>query len=175
MKRRTESHVERKHVWREQRGVNRRVKLEIRIAWLEVVDFPGPLDADGANLESDIQFLLNVPRQTIKARDDDCGSPVAGLDAEHFELGRQQGRVEFGLGNVGINSVDEGVDNGRAAGMVPIQFLGEIATIHEEPVANVTPQFLLAQDLGDRAGGLPAPQFQLEQSIAGDVVALREK
>ena len=59
--------------------------------------------------------------------------------------------------------------------MVPVQFLGKIAAKHEETVAYVAPEFLIAENFSFGPGCLSAPEFELEQSVSGDVVPLCEE
>ena len=113
--------------------------------------------------------------EAVKSADDNGGSPVAGLHAGDFEFGSQQSRVPAGFGDPGVDAIDERRDDGRAARMIPVHFLGEVAAVHEKPVADVALQFLSAGDFSHGAGGLTAPQFQLEEPVAGDVIPLREK
>src|SRR5215469_13706453 len=59
--------------------------------------------------------------------------------------------------------------------MIPIEFFFQIAAIQKEAIADVTLEFPASQNFSDRASGLAAPQFELEQPVARDVVTLREK
>jgi hypothetical protein len=81
----------------------------------------------------------------------------------------------FGFGDVGVDAFDEGRDDGGAVRVVPVEFLVEIAAKEEEAIADVAFEFAGAEDFGDGAGGLAAPDFELKEAVARDVVALGEE
>ena len=59
--------------------------------------------------------------------------------------------------------------------MVVVHLGGHVAAVLEEAEADVAPQLVRAQHLGDRAGGLGAPHLELEEAVAGGGVSLREE
>ncbi len=81
----------------------------------------------------------------------------------------------LGFGDVGVDAFDEGRDDGGAVGVVPVELLVEIAAKEEEAIADVAFEFARAEDFGDGSGGLAAPDFELEETVARDVVALGEE
>ena len=81
----------------------------------------------------------------------------------------------FGFGDVGVDAFDEGGDDGGAVRVVPVEFLVEVAAKEEEAIADVAVEFVRAEDFSDGSGGLAAPDFELEETVARDVVALGEE
>lgn len=81
----------------------------------------------------------------------------------------------LGFGDVGVDAFDEGGDDGGAVRVVPVELLVEIAAKEEEAIADVAVEFVGAEDFGDGTGGLAAPDFELEETIPRDVVALGEE
>src|SRR5579871_2031895 len=77
--------------------------------------------------------------------------------------------------DVGIDAIDEGLNDGRTVGVIPIELLRDIAPIAEQAIADIALELAPPEDLRDGAGGLPSPDLELEQSIRSDVVALREE
>ncbi len=81
--------VHRKNVLREQRGLDGGIEAQVRIGRLEVVQVFDPGGPDGANGQRHVELLVHIRQQTVEARDDHGGSPLARLEAEQAEFGRQ--------------------------------------------------------------------------------------
>jgi hypothetical protein len=59
--------------------------------------------------------------------------------------------------------------------MVVIQFTVHVAPVSQKSRADVPRQFPASENLGDRSGGLAAPDFKLKQARASHVIALRKE
>ncbi len=162
-------------VFREQRAVDGWVHLQIRVGRLEVFEILDLFGSDGSHRQRQVHLLIDVAEQPVEPAHHHRRSPFARSDAEHLELGRQQRGIFLRLRNVGIDPVHERLDDGRAARVIPVELLVQIAAIHKQAVADVALEFSRPQNFGHRASGLPPPQFELEQTVVRDVVTLGEE
>ena len=130
-------------------------------------------DALIARTES--HLLAEVSGQRLVARDHHRRRPAPGLDAEHPELDRQQRGVALGLGDVRVHAAHVGFDDRLAARMVAVQLVIHVTAEHVEARASIAQQLAAAKDLGDGAGRLPSPHFELERAILRGGISLREE
>ena len=143
-------------------------------------------------LQLPVQGVGLQPGGTGDLRPLDLGGGVAGqamaADADHLvrapEVGGGPGDLEFlgqgpragpDLAHIGVDPGGEGL--GIALGLGPIggPFGGHVAAIEEEPGGPVLGGEVRAEVLGQQAQPPLAPQVDLPQPIAGDIVALQEE
>ena len=158
----------------EQRGVDGRIDRQVGIAnvVVELLDRFRPERGDRPRV---VELLGYVRHEPLVARDHHLGRPAPRRDAEQLELERQQVRLAFGAGNVGVDALHER-RNDRVPPLVVVAHLGrEVAPEAEQAGAGVALELPRAEDLGDGAGGPPPPDLELEQPVAGRRVALGEE
>ena len=89
-------------------------------------------------------------------------------------IGRRDGAL-LRLRDEGVDSLDKRADDLRPPGVVPAQLPGHVAPESQQTRPDVASQSDFALDLGHGPRGLPPPQLELEQTVARDVVPLREE
>ena len=109
------------------------------------------------------------------ARDDDLRRPVAGLGFEQPEFHGQKAGILPRQVDIGVDAPDKRSDDVLAVGVVMSQLFFQVAPEPEEPRADVPPDRLRPEPFGHRPGGLPPPQFQLEEPVRGGVKPLGKK
>ena len=159
----------------EERAVDRGIEIDVRLSRMEVGDLLHLLRPHLRDGDPQIQLLPDVHEQALVAGDDDVRGPRLRTDPEHLELDRKEARIAFRLGDVRVDPVREGPDDLRAARVIVIQFRFQIAAEPEQPRTAVALQFTGTEDFGNRARGLAAPEFELEEAVARGAVPLREE
>ena len=118
------------------------------------------------------QFGLEIQKNAAQARHHNVRGPGLGLDAEQLEFDRQEFGLLPGLGDIGVNAVDESGDDLLALGMVVVHIQAQVAPGLQQARANITVERLGALNLGHGTGDPTTPDFELEQTVAGRVIAL---
>ncbi len=170
-----ERRVEVEDVARQERGVDGRVDGQVGVAAVELRQVLDLGDTHRSHGARHVELLAEIAEQAVVARDHDRRGPALGQDPEHLELDRQFGRPRPRLVDIGVDAVDERRDDRLAARVVPVELGLQVAAEHVQARADVALQRLGSEDLGDGAGGLPAPDLELEQAVARRRVALREE
>src|SRR6185369_5033184 len=75
-----------------------------------------------------VQLLRHVCDQAVEATDDDSGCPLPRFYSKHLELRRKQVGITNCFVDVGIDAVDERIDDCFAVRVIPVKFLFQIAS-----------------------------------------------
>ena len=157
--------------------VHPRIAAEHRVGGAEIEQRSRGLGAHGGDdTRRDALAVGEAPEEkSVVARDDDRGGPLLRLDAEPVELGREPVGLLRRQGDVGIDAVDERLDDGATAGMVGGEFFPEVPAKAELPRRDVHLDATRADEFAHRAGGAAPPRLKLPESVARNAPALREE
>ena len=167
--------VNRQHVGRDNRRIDRGVELEARIAALEIHQLAHLRQVRCTDCPQQSHFVSQVRVQCLVTGNHDGRRPTTRRDSEHAKLDRQQCRVKLGLADVRIDATDVGLDDGLATRVIAIQLIIHVAAKLVQARAAVACQLAAAEDFRDGASCLPPPHFELEQPVLRRGVALGEE
>ena len=156
------------------RGVDGGIDPQVGVADV-VIQLLDGLGAERRDRPCGADLLRHVRHQALVARDDHLGHPVSRRDAEQLELDRQQVRLARRPVDVGVDAIDERRDDLVAPRVVVAHLGREVAPKAEQARAGVALDLSRAENLGDRPGGAPPPDLELEEPVARRGVALREE
>src|SRR6185503_20156945 len=97
---------------------------------LEVIEAVCTKDTNGL---CQVQFLRHVCEQAVEATDDDNWCQLPRLNSQHLELRRKQVWITNCFIDVGIDAVDERIDDCFAMRVIPVKFLFQIASKQKQP------------------------------------------